>query len=389
MDLRYLYRIYPTKAQINHFYQEIGNQRFVWNYYLAKEQNQYSENKKFNFYNSNATDLTKLKKEFEFLAIGDSTALQQTLRSLDAALKRSFKKISGFPKFKILKALEGSFTLVKSVGHDYNETHIKVPKVGNVKWKYHRELPTKPKTMTIIQDGNKWYVSLTTVVETQTSVEIENVVGIDFNSKDFVTSDGEAILVPKYLKRSKKLLARRQRQHAKCKKGSNNRRKRQLKVRNVYKKVKNQRKNFVHQTTAAIVKQYDLICIEDLNVKGMQKFNGSMIQDNGFAMMRSALQYKCIKNGKHLVVIGRFDPSSKACNNCGHIKGVLKLSDRTYDCTNCGYSLDRDLNAAFNIRDWGIKKYNNTVGTTGIQACGDTTVGDSNESRYVSVKQEA
>ena len=375
MELRYLYRIYPTKEQESHFAQEIGNQRFVWNTYLAKEQERHSIDGKFNFYHSNATNLTQIKKEFEFLKIGDSTALQQTLRNLEQSMKLCFKKIGGFPKFKKRKEFDGSYSICQSKGLVFDDRAIKLPKIGNVKWKYHRELPSVPKTATIIQDGKHWYVSLVAKFEESCPVDIKSVVGIDFNSHDFITSDGEAIKNPKYLKKSKKLLAKRQRQHAKCKKGSNNRKKRQLKLRNAYRKVRNQRKDFVHQTSAAIVKQYDLVCLEDLNVRGMQKFNGRMIQDNCFAMLRTALQYKCLKNGKHFVLIGRFDPSSKACNNCGNVKKDLKISDRTYNCDNCGCVEDRDLNAALNIKEWGINKYFNTVGTTEIQACGDTSIG--------------
>jgi putative transposase len=248
-----------------------------------------------------------------------------------------------------------------------------------------------------MQDGKHWYISLVVRVDQQAPVIIESVVGIDFNSHDFITSDGEAITNPKFLKKSRKLLKRRQRQLAKCVKGSANRKKRQLKLRNTYRKLRNQRKDFVHQVSSSIVKNYDLICLEDLNVKGMQRFKGSMIQDNCFSMLRSAIQYKCIWRGKHFVTIGRFDPSSKTCNHCGHIKKDLSLSDRTYSCSNCGYEEDRDLNAALNIKEWGLFKYlNSTAGTveTGLNhqtnGRGDTTIGvDSNESiRYVSLNRQ-
>lgn len=397
MELRYKFRIYPTKEQAQFFTQEIGNQRFIWNYFLNQEQTRYSSDGKFNFYQSNSSSLTKLKKELEFLQIGDSTALQQTLRSLETAMKRCFKKIGGFPKFKKRKEFDGSYTICSSHSFPQSKSQIKLPKIGWIKWARHRDLPSDPKTATIIQDGNHWYISLVVRLQEESPTELENVIGIDINSKDFVTSDGEIITNPKYLERSRKILKRRHRQHSKSIKGSNRRKSKQLKLRNCYRKIRNQRKDFVHQVSSSIVKNYDLICLEDLNVKGMQRFNGSMIQDNFFAGLRSALQYKAVKLGKHFVVIDRFDPSSKACNCCGHIKKDLSLSDRTYSCSNCGYEEDRDLNAALNIKEWGLFKYlNSTAGTaeTGLHnqtnGRGDTIIGvDSNESiRYVSLNRQ-
>lgn len=397
MELRYQYRIYPTDDQVRYFSQEIGNQRFVWNYFLDREKTTRQDTGKFNFYLSNSSHLTILKKEYEFLKVGDSTALQATLRSLEAAMKMCFKKVLGFPKFKKRKEYDGSYTIVRTNGFKFNSSAIKLPKIGWVKWKLHRDIPSIFKTATIIQDGKHWYISvIVNVNEEIPTQDPRSAIGIDFNSADFVTSDGELISNPKYLKKSRKLLARRQRQLSKSKKGSNRRKIKQLKVRNTYRKVRNQRKDFVHKLSHSIVKSNDLICLEDLNVKGMQKFNGKMIQDNCFSMLRSAIQYKCQLYGKHFVLIDRFDPSSKACNNCGEVNQSLTLSMRTYDCSYCGASVDRDLNAALNIRDWGLFKWlNSTVGAmeTGrgdsTNGRGDTNIGEVvSTSRYVSLNRQ-
>lgn len=389
MELRYNFRIYPTEDQANHFLQEIGNQRFVWNHFLDREIKHHNETQKFRFYHDNSIHLSKsTKKEFEFLKVGDSTALQQTLRSLETAMKRCFKKIGGFPKFKKKKDFDGSYTLVRSKGLEFNKKQIKIPKIGWVNWVCHRHIPSIPKTAIIIQDGKQWFISLVLHIEEKCPVDIKSFVGIDLNSHGYVTSDGQEFLNPKFFKKSKNLIKRRNRQLAKTRKGSNRRKIARLKLRSAYRKIKNQRKDFVHKISNQITNDYDLIAMENLNVKGMQKFNGRMINDNCFAALKGAIAYKCKLKGKHFVEIGRFDPSSKACNACGWIDDTLTLADRIFTCQYCGHSEDRDLNAAMNIRDWGLKTY--TDGTSGNYGRGDTSIGvsDFSGTRYVSLNRQ-
>lgn len=372
MKMRYNYRLKPTKVQVQLMKQIIGQQRFVWNYFLAKEIDQYNADKTFNFYHKNSASLPNLKKEFAWLTVGLSQSLQQTLKDLNNALTVSFKnKDRGFPRFKKRKEFDGSFRIVQTPDKwTHTKSTITLPKLGKIRWVKHRALPSKFSTATITIDGNKWFISIVVDREEATPVQISHineVVGIDLNSSSLVvTSHGEFHENPKFFKKSKSKLKKKQRQFAKKTKGSNRRKLKQLQVRKAYKKITNQRKDFLHKISSLITNDYNLLCLEDLNVKGMQKFNGAMVNDAGWSMLTAFLSYKAKLKGKTIVKIGRFAPSSKACNNCGHIHQNLTLSDRTYDCSYCGHTQDRDINAALNIRDWGIEKY--TDGTSGI--CG-------------------
>ena len=388
--MRYNYRLYPNHEQQQLMVQIMGQQRFVWNHFLGKEIERYKETKKFNFYNLNAGELPALKKEFEWLKMGPSQSLQQTLRDLNNALITSCKnKDRGFPRFKKRKEFEGSFRVVQTGSWKFTRKFISIPKVGDIKWALHRDIPSSFSTATIFLDGDNWFVSLVVDRKEAEPVDVKSIVGLDLNSKDLVvTSDGECFKNQKYLKKYSKKLKKIQRQFAKTKKDSNRRNRKQLQLRKCYKKITNCRKDTLHKISSQIVNDYDLISIENLNVKGMQKFNGSMVQDAGWSILTSMLTYKAKLYGKHIVKIDRFDPSSKACNNCGEIKKALKLSDRTYNCDQCGIEIDRDFNAALNIRDWGIWKH--TDGTSGINGRGDTAVGDSEQSgsRYVSLNRQ-
>lgn len=398
--MRYNYRLKPTAEQIMLMNQIIGNQRFVWNYYLNREQVTYAESKKFKFYNSNAADLVSLKKEYEWLKIGPSQALQQTLMDLNQALTQSFKRKNevGFPKFKKKKEFDGSFRIVQTPNlWKWSKKAITIPKIGEIKWILHRKIPSDFSTATIFKDGTKWYISLVVDVEEQAPKQITHlhqVVGIDLNSENLiVTSDGEFYTNPKFFKKARKKLKKIQRQFAKTNAGSNRRKKKQLQVRKTYKKLTNQRKDYLHKISNQITNDYDLLSTEDLNVKGMQRFNGSMVQDAGWSMLVGMINYKAKLKGKTTVKIDRFAPSSKACNDCGTLHS-MPLHLRQYDCTYCGMSQHRDVNAALNIRDWGLELH--TGGTPGMGgACstdgrGDTNVGVelSGSARYVSLNRQ-
>ena len=199
---------------------------------------------------------------------------------------------------------------------------------------------------------------------------VDTVVGIDLGIKDFiVTSDDVAINNPKFLDKSLKKLQRKQRQLSKKKKGSNNRKKQQLVVYKQHQKIRFQRHNFLHQISSQIVNDYDLICMEDLNVTGMIKNRklSRQIGQIGWSMFVNMIIYKSELKGKHTVKIDRFAPSTKTCSSCG-IKHDISLADRWISC-DCGHEMSRDLNAAINIKNWGYLIYN-TSGTGEINACG-------------------
>ncbi len=189
-------------------------------------------------------------------------------------------------------------------------------------------------------------------------VKPEKFVGLDYSMKElFITSEGKSAEYLSYYRLSLEKLKKEQRKLSKCENGSNNKNKQRLKVAKYHEKVANQRKDFLHKTSRQITNEFDIVCIEDLNMKGMsQALNfGKSILDNSFGSFVSMLDYKFKEQGKQLVRIDKWFPSSKMCSACGQIKDTLSLSDRTYHCEHCGLSLDRDYNASINIRNEGIR----------------------------------
>lgn len=396
MFVRYNYRLKPTEEQERLLRQIAGSQRWLWNHFLNQEIKQYKKDKTFNFYNKNSASLPNLKKDFEWLKLGPSQSLQQTLKDLNNALSVSFKnKDKGFPKFKKKREFSESFRIVQTPEKwkgKYGHIYIDLPKIGKMKWKYHRNLPSIFSTATILLDGDKWYISIVISLEEKTPVDIKThkqVVGIDLNSKHLVvTSNGEIIDNPKFYKQQKKQITKKQRQLSKKTKGSSRYKRKQLQLYNAHKKARNQRTNHSHQFTNQIINDYDLICMENLNVKGIQQFNGSIVNDAGWSKLVEMIKYKSLLRGKHTVQIHRYAPSTKTCNHCGTIK-TISLSERIYKCDHCGTVIDRDLNAALNIRDWGLFEYN-TPGTGEIYGRGDISVGvgTSVPARYVSLNRQ-
>lgn len=364
----YKYRILPTKEQEESLLQCGGNTRFLWNYALKINQDYYKETGKFKFYHELAISLPKLKEEYPFLKESFSQSLQMVLRQFDRALKDSFKKEKGFPSFKKKMLLNDSFTCPQKwrLGKGF----VFIPKIGEVKWVKHRAMKGKPKSITISQDGNKWYCSvLCEYTVPDRAKKCDGVVGCDVGLKEFATlSDGTVISNPKHIKKYEKKLAKEQRKLSKKQKGGKNRFKQRFKVRKIQNKIRATRKDFLHKTSNSIAKNYDGIIVEDLNVKGMMKNHhlAKSIGDVSWSEFNRQLEYKCCWNYKHYIKIGRFEPTSKTCSNCGCVQ-EMPLSKRVFNCPDCGISIDRDLNASINIRNIGL----NTVGHTEIYACGD------------------
>lgn len=364
----YKYRILPTKEQEESLLQCGGNARFLWNYALKSNQDYYKETGKFKFYHELAVSLPKLKEEYTFLKESFSQSLQMVLRQFDKALKDSFKKEKGFPSFKKKMLLNDSFTCPQKwrLGRGF----VFIPKIGEVKWIKHRTMKGKPKSITISQDGGKWYCSvLCEYIVPDKAKECDNVVGCDVGLKEFATlSDGTIISNPKHTKQYENKLAKEQRKLSKKQKGSKNRFKQRLKVRKIQNKIRDTRKDFLHKTSNSIAKNYDGIFVEDLNIKGMMKNHclAKSIGDVSWSEFNRQLEYKCKWSFKHYLKIGRFEPTSKTCSNCGCVQ-EMPLSKRIFDCPDCGISIDRDLNASLNIRNIGV----NTLGHSGIKACGD------------------
>ncbi len=378
MIIRQTYKLDPTESQKNDLSQWLGQARFVWNHMLNLNMIEYKDNKKFIFaYDmNNLLPIMKRSVDTAWLKGIPSQCLQQKCQDLDTALKSTFKSTTnrkGFPKFKSRKTDESGIRFPKFTLQD---NKIFLPKMeSGIKIKFHRQILGECGSMTIIKDKTGCYYAsiLVKVPDVEKVKIIKSTVGIDLGINTFaMTSDSQVIDNPKFGRRYENQVKKLHRYHSKKKNGSKNKEKSRLKLARKYKSITNKRKNFLHQTASSITKENDLIAIEDLNVKGLLRNHhlSKSISDVSWGSFTSILEWHCIKRGNHLVKVGRWFPSSKLCSCCHNKDTDLKLSDRIYNCKECGLSIDRDLNAAFNIRDEGIRILN-TVGTTEIYACGD------------------
>ena len=358
----YKFRLYPDKVQESSLRQQCGSCRFLWNYYLADNQSMYDLDRKFKFYNSMATELPLLKEMFPFLKDVFSQSLQQTLRHLERAIKDGYKKDKGFPNFKRKTDFSDSFTVPQKFRIMKN--HIFIPKVGEIKFKKHRNICGKVKNVTVSQDGSHWYVSICTETRDRSKPRVlntSNVVGIDLGIKSFaVISDGVShpkIDNPKILRKHELKLKKLQRWLSRKKDGSNNKLKNKIKIQNLHRKIRNKRDDFLHKETHSMIAKYDGFICEDLNVKGMVKNHklAKSISDCGWGKFTTFLKYKADWNGKLYYEIGRFMASTKTCSHCHTVNHNLTLSDRTWTCVSCNTFHDRDDTASDNVKEFGLK----------------------------------
>ena len=368
----YKFRLYPNKDQKEMFSKYFGCTRVVWNKALELRESYYKEHKNdkqkkgLNYYDT-ARFLRELKQkeEYKWLKEANSQSLQQALMDLDKAFKAFFKGISKYPNYK-KKTNRQSFRVPQFF--NFIDNLLYLPKMGKgIKMEVHREFPKdKVKQLTVTKTPTgKYFVSITVDdrKETPQKVQItsnpDKIIGIDMGLKDFaVLSNGIKISNPKYLQRQEKLLKRRQKQLSRKKKGSNNRDKARLMVAKTHEKVASQRNDFLHKVSTAITKQFDTIAVETLNIKGMKK-NHSLaksISNVSWSRFFQFLKYKAEKSGKNVIEIGMFEKSSKTCSVCGHVNKGLTLKEREWICKNCKTKLDRDINAAINIRNFGLKQ---------------------------------
>jgi putative transposase len=308
----------------------------------------------------------KYKSEFEWLKEVDSFALCNAQMNLQVAYNNFFRdKKIGFPKFKSRHKDKNSYT-TNSLNNNIRieNKHIKIPKSGWVKIKQHRQLPKDCviKSCTISKTPTeKYYVSI--LVEynceiPEKEIDLSNAIGLDMDIKNLYTdSQGIRAEYPRYYRQMLVKLSKEQREFSKCKNGSKNRNKLKIKVAKIHEKVANQRKDFLHKLSKQIADKYDIVCIEDLNMKAMSQclHLGKSVMDNGWGMFTTYLRYKLEWQGKIIIKIDKWYPSSKMCHECGYINAKLKLSDREWICESCGKTIDRDWNAAMNIRDEGVR----------------------------------
>lgn len=357
----YCFRIYPNKDQIIYFSKVFGCCRFIYNKMLSDKIEYYKENKK-----ELKVTPASYKSDFPFLKEVDSLALSNVQLNLNNAFKKFFKEPHvGFPKFKSKKISKQSYTTNNQKGTiKLEDGFIKLPKIGLVKIKMHREIPDNYliKSATIVKEpSNVYYVSVLFEYENQVQENnfTDKVLGLDYSMHElYKDSEGNEPSYPKYYRQSEKKLARENRKLSKMKKGSNNFAKQKLKLAKIYAKVKNQRNDFLHKESKRLADNYNVICIENLNMKAMsQMLNfGKSVLDNGWGMFTSFLAYKLKDQGKKLIKIDRFFASSQTCHVCGYKNVLVKnLAVREWVCPTCNTIHDRDMNAAINIKYEGMK----------------------------------
>ena len=357
----YRFRIYPDREQEKLIHKTFGCCRFVYNCMLSERKEIYEKTGK-------TVRLTpaKYKKEYVWLKEVDSLALANVQLHLEAAYQKFFRgEKAGFPKFKSKRRSRKSYTTNVVNGNIRLENgKLRLPKVGFIKIRQHRPVPEEYilKSVTVSMEGSgKYYASLLYeyfVSESQAAGKMPEemtILGIDFAMRGLaVFSNGEHVEYPMYYRKSQKKLAREQRKLSHCKRGSRGYERQRKKVAKCHEKIRDQRRDYLHKLSREIADSYDAVSVEDIDMKAMSgSLNfGKSVMDDSFGMFRVMLRYKLEEQNKNLVKVGRFFPSSKMCSRCGNVKKELALSERIYQC-GCGNCMDRDVNAAVNIREEG------------------------------------
>ena len=370
MEKAYRYRIYPNKQQQELIQKTFGCVRFVYNYYLAKRKEMY-ENDKITFtFNMCSKDLTSLKKEYEWLKEPDKDSLQKSLKDLDSAYQKFFKEHTGYPKFKSKKdrhkSYRTSYTKTSAGGNImFMGKHIKLPKLGLVKIRDKQIPQGRILNATVTQEPDgRYYCSLCcTDVQLEQYPTTKKNVGIDLGICDFaILSDGSKIENPQFYEKSEKKLAKLQRELSRKTIGSNRWNKARIKVARLQSHIANQRKDFLQKLSTTIVKDFDVIAMEDLDVMSMKetdsKIRNKRVGDVSWSEFRRMITYKSQWYGKQLVIIDRYYPSSQICHCCGHRDGKKSEDIRNWVCPNCHSELDRDINASINILNEGLRQIN-------------------------------
>ena len=362
----YKFRLDPTDDQIELLNKHFGSVRFVYNYFLNQRKEEYLNNKKSLNYYDQAKELTQLKKkeETKWLKEINSQTLQFSLNCLDLSYQGFFNKRTKFPNFKS-KRSKNSFAIPQFV--KVKNEKLFIPKFKGIKMIMEREIKGKIGKATISRTPTgKYFVSILTEREYNPVPNTTKKVGIDLGLKDFlVLSTGSKIKNGRFLKHYEKNLKLNQKQLSRKTKGSNRYERQRLKVARIHEKISNSRMDLIHKTSLDLVKNFDVIYLEDLNIKGMVKNHklAKSISDVSWGKFIEVLTYKANWNNKVVIHIDRFFPSSNTCNSCGWINNSLTLKNRSWTCK-CGKEVDRDLNAAKNILNEGLRLNNISVGTT-------------------------
>ena len=377
----YKFRIYPTFEQRIMMGKNFGCCRLVFNYFLNMSKKEYEENKKTLKYKDYAQYLNILKIEKEFLKESDSISLQQALKHLETSFKNFFRNPKvGYPKYKRKSDHNDSYSTI-NVNHNISiidDRHIKLPKIGIVKTKIHRDIPDgyKLKSATISKaPSGKYYVSILfeyNEEETNYIIDKNNIIGLDYSNKKLLVTDDNLFVDPEFLKlyrkgeeklhRLQRTLSRRQNPNYKKEiKGSKRYEEQRIKVARYHEYLKNKRLDYYNKFTNEIANRYDVVVIEDLDMQEMAKEykeNGKVVYDNAWGMFTNLLKTKLENKGKKLIKVDRYFPSSKKCNVCGYKNQLLTIDVRKWECPICHTLHDRDVNASINLKKEGLKIIN-------------------------------
>lgn len=369
MNKAIVYAIYPNNKQNEQCQKTFGCCRFVYNQMLTVQQARHNSGEKhLSKISANTYCNQYLKTDYLFLKEVDKFALTNAIYHLSDGYDRFFKHLGRFPKYKNKHKAKKSYTTNFTNGNiEVGDSYVKLPKLGKVKAKIHRNpnVDWKIKSATITQNkDNSYQVSILFEYEDNTlsvPVTSQTTIGLDYKSDGlYVDSNGNNCNMPHYYRKSAQKLAKAQRKLKHMIISSNNYNKQQKRIAKIHRHIVNQRKDFLHKESTAIAKQYSCVCVENLNMRAMSNKgfgNGKATLDNGYGMFLNMLEYKLKDKGGYLVKVDKFFPSSQICNCCGFQNPILKdLSIRHWDCPNCGMTnIDRDVNAAQNIKHEGLR----------------------------------
>ena len=353
----YKYRIYPSLEQVIQLSKTFGCTRYIFNYYLDKSQN---NNYKSKVENNNHCNRT-LKEELPWLKEVDKFAITNSIYNLDNAFKRFFNKISDKPKFKSKRCMQSYQTNYTNNNIEVLDKAIKLPKLGKVRAKIHRELKGTIINATIKKyPSGKYYVFILANREITKMKEVDHIIGLDMGLSHFITdNNGNTIADPKALKRLEEKLAIEQRKLSIITKGTNKYNKQRIKVARVHDRIDNIRNDFLNKISTTVVKENQIIIVEDLNIKKMMEESNlaKRLSDVSISSFINKLEYKSKWYGRTLVKVGKYFASSQICSFCGIKNALIKdLSIRKWQCPECNMEHDRDVNAASNILMEGINK---------------------------------